>query len=135
MDTTVVERFERAVRNDARYPMEAYEFLQRGLEFTATKTHGECGSDAENQNRHVSGQQLCEGLRVLAIRSWGPLARLVLERWQIRSTRDFGEMVFMLIRLQLMGRQESDTIEDFDHVYDFEQAFGRYQIPLKPLGR
>ena len=80
--------------------------------------------------RLVTGQQLCEGLRALALESWGPLAQTVLNRWKIRGTRDFGEMVFLLIELGLMGKQDSDRVEDFDDVYDFGEAFGAYEIPV-----
>ncbi len=127
MNIDTAERYERAIRDDGRYPPEAYEFLHRGLEGTVRLLHDE---DEPRQSRHVSGQQLCEGLRRLATESWGPLAQAVLAGWNIRATRDFGEMVFLLIELGLMGRQESDLIEDFDDVYSFHDAFGVYEIQL-----
>jgi len=131
MDQRAAEFFERAVRNDGRYTPAAYEFLHQGLESTVNDLFGDSESSTP---RHVSGGQLCEGLRDLAIERWGPLARTVLSGWNIRSTRDFGEMVFFLIELGLMGRQDSDRIEDFDDVFDFDQAFGAYDIPLDNLG-
>ena len=70
------------------------------------------------------------GLRALALEHWGPLAQAVLSSWNIRETRDFGEMVFLQIRMGLMGKQDSDQIEDFDDVYDFHEAFGTYEVPL-----
>jgi uncharacterized repeat protein (TIGR04138 family) len=127
MDTDTAERFERAIRADGRYPPAAYEFLHRGLEYT---THQVYASEPPEGPRHVSGQQLCLGLRALALEFWGPLAPVVLNAWNIRTTRDFGEMVFLLVELGLMGKQDSDRIEDFDDVYDFREAFGAYEIPL-----
>ncbi len=124
-------QIERALREDGRYPPEAYHFLQRGLEYTTRMVYG---TDVPEGPRHVTGQQLCEGLRRLAIETWGPLARIVLRHWNIRSTRDFGEMVFLLVNMQLLGRQESDRIEDFDDVYDFDEAFGEYEIPTDTFG-
>ena len=132
MESDPAERFERAIREDGRYPPAAYEFLHRALDHATRATHGEQESDAP---RHVSGQQLCEGLRVMALDSWGPLAQTVLAGWNIRTTRDFGEMVFLLIGLGLMGKQDSDHIEDFDDVYNFPEAFGAYEIPLDNLGQ
>ncbi|MFQ5806376.1 MAG: Minf_1886 family protein [Phycisphaerae bacterium] len=127
MDTDTAERFERAIRADGRYPPAAYEFLHHGLEYTARLVYA---TEPPEGPRHVSGQQLCEGLRALALETWGPLAQSVLSSWNIRKTRDFGEMVFLLIELGLMGKQDSDRIEDFDDVYDFREAFGSYEIPL-----
>ena len=125
MDLEALRRFEEAVRRDGRYAPEAFEFLHRGLEHTTRAIYGEESGD---KPRHVTGQQLCEGLRELALQQWGPLAKTVLARWHIHNTRDFGEMVFLLVRLRMMGRQKSDCLDDFDKVYDFDEAFGSYEI-------
>ena len=74
-------------------------------------------------------------MRLLALESWGSLAQAVLASWNVRTTRDFGEMVFLLIRLGLMGQQDSDRVDDFDDVYKFDEAFGAYEIPLDNLGQ
>lgn len=123
------EMVERVVRADGRFPIDAYQFLQRGLEYAASHEHGE---RTESKSRHVTGQQLCEALSALAVKLWGPLASEVLRQWNITSTRDFGEMVFLLVRHELMGRRDSDSIEDFDDVYDFGQVFSAYEVPSRP---
>ncbi|MBU0638216.1 MAG: hypothetical protein KKB50_05065 [Planctomycetes bacterium] len=144
MDLETARRFEEMIRRDGRYPPEAYEFLHRGLEHATRMVYGEKspgepgrasqqfgeGYQQADEPRHVTGQQLCEGLRQLAIKEWGPLAQAVLARWRIRGTRDFGEMVFLLVRLHFLGKQDSDHIENFDDVYDFNEAFGSYEITL-----
>jgi uncharacterized repeat protein (TIGR04138 family) len=124
----LIERFEREVRRDGRYAPEAFEFLHRGLEVATRIKYGDAPPD---EPRHVSGQELCHALRVFAMQRWGPLALEVLRRWNIKQTRDFGEMVYLMIDLGLMGRQESDRITDFDDVYEFEQAFARYRIDVR----
>jgi uncharacterized repeat protein (TIGR04138 family) len=116
-----------AIRDDGRYAPDAYEFLHAGLEYTTTKLHSR---EISVEPQHVSGQELCEGLREFALLRWGYLAKAVLQHWSVRRTRDFGEMVYFLIDLKLMGRQDSDRIEDFDDVYDFDAAFDCYSIPL-----
>lgn len=115
-----------AIRADGRYPPDAFDFLNAGVEHTTRKIHGE----DQPHPRHVTGQELCTGLRELAVQRWGRLARLVLNRWNIHCTRDFGEMVYFLISLGLMGRQDSDCIEDFDNVYSFHEAFDRAEVDL-----
>lgn len=129
MDAELLERFEHALRRDGRYPPEAFEFLHRGL---AAATRIKYGDQPTAEPRHVSGQELCQGLRTLALQTWGPLAGEVLRRWNIRRTRDFGEMVYLMIEVGLMGRQDSDSITDFDDVYDFDVAFGSYEIQPPP---
>src|SRR5512135_2865100 len=99
MDVEQKERLERAIRADGRYPPEAYEFLYRGLEFASQRKYAR----RPGQSRHVTGQELAEALRDLAVRQWGPLAREVLRRWNIHRTRDFGEMVYFLIEQEAMS--------------------------------
>lgn len=109
-------------RRSGRYPPEAYEFVNAALRFTAMHVHGAAALHPRRK-RHVSGEDLCWGLRELARQRWGLLARTVLARWNITSTRDVGRIVFDLIDSGLMERQETDYLEDFDGVFRFRQAF------------
>lgn len=114
------------------YPVEAYEFIQQGLGFTVHQIHGD--GTASAPNRHVSGQDLCNGLRDYALAQWGLLARAVLRRWNITSTLDFGRIVFALIDAGQMQKTDEDTVEDFRNVYDFRSAFeDGYRIAAGPL--
>ena len=103
------------------YPVEAYEFIQHGLSFTVQKVHA--GVTSPKANRHVTGRDLCHGLRDFALSRWGFLARTVLRRWNITSTLDFGRIVFALVEAGQMQKTPDDTIEDFRNVYDFRTAF------------
>ncbi|MEK6674095.1 MAG: Minf_1886 family protein [Planctomycetota bacterium] len=76
----------------------------------------------EKLNRHVSGRDLCWGLRDLALQRWGLLARVVLDAWNIRSTKDFGRIVFGFIDFDLMQKQTDDTLDDFADVFSFIEA-------------
>ena len=116
----------KAIRDDGRYPPSVYEFLHAGLEYTTRKLFG---AKKSSDPRHVTGQQLCEGLCDLALERWGFMAGTVLRYWNVRTTRDFGEMVYFLIDLGLMGRQPSDRIEDFDDVFDLDETFSGYAVP------
>ena len=79
---------------------------------------------------HVSGQQLCMGLRDYAIEQFGMLARPVLEGWSIRRTDDFGRMVFAMIEAGAMSKTPQDTPDDFNGVYDFDEAFAREHVAV-----
>lgn len=155
------------------YPLEAFEFLGKGLDFTAQRIHGPLTPDLgqllewletkgvgredlrrlvhkgklppvilklienlggleatiQRPNRHVSGEELCWGLRDLATKQWGLMASVVLRHWSIRSTKDFGRMVFALVDNGLLQKEPEDTIADFNDVYNFDSAFdGSYKI-------
>ena len=77
----------------------------------------------------MTGQQICEGLRQLAIKAFGPMVPMVFEYWGIRKTDDFGEMVWNLIELGVFGRTESDSREDFKGVFSFREAFVAPYLP------
>ena len=73
--------------------------------------------------QHITGQQLCEACRQYGLQQYGYLAGMVLANWGVRSTSDFGEIVYNLIRIEQMRKSESDRREDFDDVYSFDSAF------------
>jgi len=133
-DPTQEKTLQEVVDEVDQYPIEAFVFLQHGLAFAVNRVHGEFKEDEgetpdTTASRHITGQQLCEGLREYALSQWGLLARVVLARWRINSTFDFGRIVFALIAAGHMQKTDSDTIEDFRNVYDFKTAFdGTYQI-------
>ena len=112
---------EEIIRQDGRYPPEAYAFMDEALGKAVREVHGK--GAPRNERHHVTGQQLCESLRKAAQERWGALAKTVLARWNIRETIDFGNMVYLLIQHGVMKKTESDSIEDFRDVYDFDQAF------------
>jgi uncharacterized repeat protein (TIGR04138 family) len=115
-----------AIRSRAAlFPEEAFEFVREGLRFTADRLHGsaEDPDQQPEERRHVSGQQLCLGLRDLAVQRYGMLARTVLGRWGISKTDDFGTLVFAMIDRQELRASENDSFEDFKGVFDFAEAF------------
>lgn len=109
------KKLETIAREDGRFNIRAINFVYEGLDFAAKKM-----TDEPN---HVNGQTLCEGLRKLALEKWGRLALLVLKTWGIKSTRDFGEIVYLMIKNKWMSAQPADSIDDFNDVYDFQVAF------------
>ena len=112
------------------YPAEAFDFIQQGLSYTVQKLHS--ASTDPNASRHVSGQQLCEGLREYALLQWGLLARTVLRRWNVTATLDFGRIVFALVDAGHMQKTDEDSLDDFRAVYDFRTAFeAGYRIPTE----
>jgi len=64
-----------------------------------------------------------QGKKKLGVEKWGQLAMLVLKTWDINTTRDFGEIVYLMIKNKWMSAQPTDSIEDFDNVYDFKTVF------------
>jgi len=112
---TMKKNLEQIAREDSRFSAQAIRFAEEGLRYTA--------KNVATKPKHVSGQTLCEGLRKLAIEKWGRLALLVLNSWGIKTTRDFGEIIWLMIRHEWMSAQPNDSIDDFNDVYDFKTVF------------
>lgn len=80
-------------------------------------------NDPIDESRHVSGAQLCDGLRDFAIRQYGLLAGTVLRSWGLTSTSDFGNIVFAMIEVGLFRKTQEDTREEFDGLFTIDDAF------------
>jgi len=104
------------------YPPGAYSFVNDGLAFTVERVHGEEGP---GPRRHVTGRDLCHGLRDLAVKRYGLMARTVLRHWNITSCQDFGNIVFHMVNNEVFSATEDDSLEDFASVFDFADAFER----------
>lgn len=113
--------FRKMLLEDPRYKPEAYQMVREALGYAQTVLG--LGKKKKGKESHLTGQQLCEAIRAYAIEQYGMMAKLVLNSWGVRSTSDFGEIVYNLIRIEDMKKSPTDRREDFDEVYDFEQAF------------
>ena len=76
-----------------------------------------------DEPRHISGRELTERVRELAIGRYGLLAKAVLEHWGIHETEDVGHVVFAMVEQGLLVKEDDDTPEDFVDLFDFEEAF------------
>lgn len=137
------------LRRDKRYHYDAYVFVFDALRFGQERLGmGDAGdafdrseedTEAENEEqdapeRHVTGQELCHAIQQYAIEQYGLMARSVLRHWGVESTGDFGEIVFNLIDIGQMRKTDTDRREDFDDVFDFEEALNE-QVVFAHAGR
>lgn len=119
---------------DARYSVHAYAFVFEALEHAKARKRQALGRPrsrrgrASGASRHVTGQELCQGVRELALRLYGMMALAVLGRWGITSTSDLGNIVYNLIEAGDMERSADDSRADFDDVFDFETVLKREYV-------
>ncbi|MGK0186885.1 MAG: putative repeat protein (TIGR04138 family) [Verrucomicrobiales bacterium] len=121
---------EKIVVQDPRYSAASYYFLREALDYTIAKS-----SAARKEDKgggHVDGGQLLDGFRRLALKRFGPMATTVFDEWGIRCTGNVGAMVFNLIEAEVFGKTENDTMQDFEDVFDFHDAFN---VPFLPKRR
>lgn len=138
-----LKRISELAKKDGRYAVHAYVFVQQALAFAQfelgmgrPRPYGvEPAFDGvptePSEEAHLTGQELCEAIRLYAADLYGLMAKVVLNSWGIQATKDFGEIVYSLIEIGEMTKSETDRLEDFVDVYDFEDAFQRrYEIKM-----
>jgi hypothetical protein len=86
------EALDSIVAADPRYHREAYIFLRDALDYTTKQQKKSKGAAV----RHVAGPELLEGVRVYALKEFGPMVMTVFSHW---------------------------GIDDYKAVYDFHDAF------------
>ena len=121
------EILDKIVTNDPRYQRESYFFLREALDHTQKMV----AKSKKGEIRHVSGQELLEGIRDYALSQFGPMTLTVLGEWGIRSCEDFGEMVFNMVENSLLAKTENDSRDDFKGGYDFSTAFRDPFLPKR----
>ena len=117
---TIIEQL---AEQSGKYKKEAYLFVFEALDYTLRKLQ---------ERRHVTGRELSYGISAYAKAEYGPMAKTVFEYWGITRTEDFGRIVFDLVEAGLMSKTDSDCIDDFKNIYDFEDEFGKKQKERKP---
>ncbi len=110
------EILERLRDRDPRFHAKAYLFVLSALQHVM---------EGLSRPRHISGAELSEGVRELALREYGLLARTVLGHWGIHATDDIGALVFALVDAGILVKEEEDRVQDFHALFDFEEAFER----------
>jgi uncharacterized repeat protein (TIGR04138 family) len=123
--STYRARLAEIVRRNPRYAYEAYEFVFAALSYTQKKLKRVPPEDEvghPSPQYHVSGRELVEGIRDLALREFGLMARTVFRMWGINRTDDLGEIVFNLVAENLMSKTDQDNRADFHDLFDLDQA-------------
>ena len=99
---------------ETRFHERAYLFVLAALEFRQASLP---------QRRHITGRELAEAVRDLALEKFGVMGRLVLEHWGVRTSADVGDVVFTLVECGFLISQPTDSRNDFIDVVDFDRAF------------
>jgi len=110
----ILEKLSEIAEQYGLYKKEAYLFILVALEYTVANL---------TERRHLSGQELSKGIANFAREQYGYMAATVIENWGIHSTADFGTIVYHMIENKLLAKTETDSIEDFDNVFEFESEF------------
>lgn len=134
------------LQKDSRFSLEAFLFVREALAYAADQLALDCcrehedephecqkpkskskpkssGANKTSPRRHVTGQELCDGIRQYALNQFGYMSKTVLNSWGLHSTSDIGEVVYKMINAGIMKKSSRDRRSHFDDVFDFDEAF------------
>ena len=126
MEDSFTEVIERILDKDSRFAPEAYVFISNAVQYTSSKL-----MEQEEGRRHISGQELLDGIRDYAIGEFGPMAKTVFESWGVRNTLSIGYIVFNMVDFKLLNSSANDSINDFRNGYSFTEAFETPFLPAE----
>ena len=135
-ETSFEEALEKILARDTRYHRDAYFFVREALEFTqknVVKEGRETIKTPLGAEKHVTGQELLEGIREMVLKEFGPMAMMVLEEWGIRNCADFGEIVFNMVSTGWLRKTDRDSRDDFQEGFDFYEALRKPYLPSSRL--
>lgn len=108
------------MQEDSRYKAGAYIFVRMALDF-ATKQIAD-----KPIPKHVSTKDLLKAVVLFARETFGPMAAVLFDEWNLKNSQDVGNVVFNMIRVGALVQSENDRLEDFADVYDFKKEFVDY---------
>ena len=106
------DNFADILAKDGRFDSRAYDFVLRVI--------AEASDDSKG---HVTGMELLDYFRDLALDAYGPLAYTVLADWGVTSCEDVGAIVFNLYDSKRIAKTDSDSPTDFIGGFDFRTEF------------
>ena len=126
-EVTFEEALEQILKADPRYHREAYTFVREALDFTQKIV----GKESSGKIRHVTGQELLDGIRQFGLTQFGPMTATVFAEWGITHCADFGNIVFNMVETRLLAKTENDSPTDFQGGYSFADAFHKPFLPAR----
>jgi len=113
-------RLDKLLETDARYPKDAYNFVCRAVNIIAREI---ALKNNAKKDKHISGLQLLLGMKKILLAKYGCMAIDILNFWNITCTDDFGNIVYNLAEIEMLGTSNEDSQADFHNCFSFYDAF------------
>lgn len=57
------------------------------------------------------------------------MAKTVLEEWGVLNCTQVGEIIFQLVQHGILGKSDTDRMDDFQEIWTFSEAFEQPYLP------
>lgn len=101
---------EQIVAKHPEYAPDAYFFMRQALDASVQRYR------KPDSDPNLSASELYLGFCATALEEYGPLAKAVMEHWNIQRSEDVGAIVYNLIEFGVFGKQAGDRREQFCHL-------------------
>jgi len=116
MNNEAVEVIQR-LSKQYNYYREAYLFTLEVIHLSSQKI-----KKSEGKPRHLSCGEFANEFVDFAKLKFGILADTVLEQWNVHTSKDIGILVFSLIESGMMSKNENDSLEQFDGLFEIKDV-------------
>jgi uncharacterized repeat protein (TIGR04138 family) len=106
----IVEDLIKLSEKSGKYKPEAYIFIAACV-----------GMASRYANRHITAQELLAFIKEMGWKEYSFLAGEVFRYWGLENGRDFGDIVWDLVENGFLGKNETDSKEDFVLGFDFDE--------------
>ena len=107
------------------YTLESYQFVSNAVSSTIAKLAA---------HRHISAAELLAGIRDHAHEQYGAVAPLVMDKLGLRTSRNVGEVVYLLISVEVLSASPEDSPDDFNVPFSWdypaEEETSRPELPF-----
>jgi uncharacterized repeat protein (TIGR04138 family) len=99
-------------KGEAVYPLAFYTFLFDTIYRTSITEKATAGM--KDRSFHLSPEKICSLFSRRAQEAFGKFAGLVLEQWNVHSSRDVGNAVFKLAEYNCLTLSGTEILQDFE---------------------
>ena len=120
------EKITEIMKNDQRYPADAYHFISHAVTVVATRG---------DKKQHITALALLKGIKIVARETFGPFAAQVLIKWSVNLPGDVGAIVFNLVEAKALSSSDEDSPEDFAVEFDLLDGLDLASEPVADLSQ
>ena len=120
-----MKRVNREKDEKLQYAPDAYNFVDKAIKHALSKL---------DDKRHLTAYEVLMSCRETAIKEYGFLSGEVLRSWGIKSSKDIGEIVYQMIRNNILSASKDDKQSDFEIQFElFEPIKSDSQVSPKKI--
>lgn len=109
--------------SNLQYAPEAYSFVDNAIKNAVKKL---------DNKRHLTAYEVLLSCRETALKEYGFLSEEVLRSWGIKSASDIGEIVYQMIKSNVLSASKDDKQSDFEIQFELFEGKTKIKTAINP---